>query len=145
MTFRYESDSFEKTEALGCAVAGHIKKGSLIALDGPLGAGKTAFIRGLARGLGYTGRVTSPTFSLVNEYLADNGEPTLFHFDLYRISREDLFDIGWYDCLESGVPCAVEWAEIAQDELPEDAVYVKITVTGESRREISITGLPEIR
>ena len=93
MRYKYYSDSCEKTEELGRITAAMLKKGSVVALSGELGAGKTAFIRGLARGLGYLGRVTSPTFSLVNEYLGDNGEPLLYHFDLYRIKSGDLLEI----------------------------------------------------
>jgi tRNA threonylcarbamoyladenosine biosynthesis protein TsaE len=143
MEYKYLSNSYEETERLGRAAAGHLKNG-IIALSGELGAGKTAFIRGIARGLGYTGRVTSPTFSLVNEYLSDDGRPLLYHFDLFRIKAEELMEIGWCDYIESGVPCAVEWAEIAGDELPPDAVRVEIGVLGENSREITIAGLDKI-
>lgn len=144
MTYTYLSDSYQKTEELGRAAARLLKKGALVALVGELGAGKTAFIRGLALGLGYSGRVTSPTFSLVNEYLSESGEPILYHFDLYRIKAEDLADIGWYDYVESGIPCAVEWADVAGSELPQDAVFVRIAALGENVRELTVSGLDKI-
>src|SRR5699024_1158231 len=100
----YLSNSEAETEALGEALAGRLTAGDVIAVSGDLGAGKTAFTRGLARGLGVTERVTSPTFTIVNEYLG--GRLPLFHFDLYRLSSaEELFDIGWEDYLDRGGVC----------------------------------------
>ena len=97
----------------------------MVAYRGGLGMGKTAFTRGLARGLGCRGRVTSPTFTIVNEY---EGPTPLFHFDMYRLSgSEDLFDIGWEDYLSRGGVCAVEWSEQVADALPEGTVYVTLT------------------
>ncbi len=106
-----ESHSESETEALGEALGRELRAGDVLALDGDLGAGKTAFTRGLARGLGYSGRVTSPTFTIVNEY--EGGRLPLFHFDLYRLtSPEELFDIGWEDYLERGGVCCVEWSRL---------------------------------
>ena len=106
-----ESHSESETEALGEALGRELRAGDVLALDGDLGAGKTAFTRGLARGLGYPGRVTSPTFTIVNEY--EGGRLPLFHFDLYRLtSPEELFDIGWEDYLERGGICCVEWSQL---------------------------------
>ena len=101
--------------------------------------GKTAFTRGLARGLGCTGRVTSPTFTIVNEY---SGTLPLFHFDMYRLDSSDaLFDIGWEDYLERGGVCAVEWSENVADALPEDALTVTIARgSGENDRIITVEG-----
>lgn len=100
----------EETEALGERLAGMLRPGQVVAYRGGLGAGKTAFTRGLARGLGVREPVTSPTYTIVNEYLS--GRLPLFHFDLYRLSSpEDLFDIGWEDYLARGGVCAVEWSE----------------------------------
>ena len=102
--------SERETEAVGEALAGSLTPGMLIAFTGDLGAGKTAFTRGLARGLGVTDRVTSPTFTIVNEY--EGGRLPLFHFDMYRLeSEEELFDIGWEDYLHRGGVCVVEWSE----------------------------------
>ena len=95
----YITHSPSETEAVGAALARVLKPGTVIAYRGDLGAGKTAFTRGLARGLGVTERVSSPTYTIVNEYLG--GKMPLFHFDMYRLGSEDeLFDIGWEDYLE---------------------------------------------
>ena len=114
------------------------RPGTVIAFRGDLGAGKTAFTRGLARGLGITDPVTSPTYTIVNEYLS--GRLPLFHFDMYRLrSAEELFDIGWDDYLERGGVCAVEWSENVEDAL-EDPIFVTIQKTGEDSRRIIIEG-----
>ncbi len=133
----YLTHSPEETEAVGEALAKQLKPDTVVALRGGLGMGKTAFTRGLARGLGYTGRVTSPTFTIVNEY---SGKTPLFHFDMYRLGSEDeLFDIGWDDYLCRGGVCAVEWSERMADLLPEDAVIVSIARgEGDSDRVITI-------
>ena len=103
------SHSESETEYAGERLAARLKPGDTVWLLGGLGAGKTAFTRGLARGLGYAGRVTSPTFTIVIEY---EGEMPLFHFDLYRLSGwDELLDIGWDDYLERGGVCAVEWGQ----------------------------------
>jgi tRNA threonylcarbamoyladenosine biosynthesis protein TsaE len=137
----YFSHTPEETEAVGETLARRLSPGRVVAYRGELGAGKTAFTRGLARGLGCTGRVTSPTFTIVNEY---EGKVPLFHFDLYRLSGPDeLYDIGWEDYLARGGVCAVEWSERLGDELPEDAVVVTISRWGEDpdARKITIEGV----
>jgi tRNA threonylcarbamoyladenosine biosynthesis protein TsaE len=112
--------------------------GAVVALYGGLGAGKTAFVRGLAAGLGGGADVASPTFTIVNEYPC--GIP-LFHFDLYRLDGGDeLFDIGWDDYLSRGGVCAVEWADKAPDVLPPDAVTVRLEMLGGDKRKIDISG-----
>ena len=134
----YQTNSPAETEAVGAALAAVLTPGTVIAYTGDLGAGKTAFTRGLARGLGCTDRVTSPTYTIVNEYLS--GRMPLFHFDMYRLaSSDDLFDIGWEDYLERGGVCAVEWSENVDDAM-ENAVYVTIHKTGEESRRIEIEG-----
>ena len=137
----YLSHSVAETEEIGAQLAAQLHKGSVVAYRGGLGMGKTAFTRGLAQGLGYTGRVTSPTFTVVNEYL---GTTPLFHFDMYRLDSEDeLFDIGWEDYLTRGGVCAVEWSENVADALPEGTFFVDITRgEGDSDRIITITGGP---
>ena len=138
MVFR--TKSAEQTEALGQKLGASLPAGSVGAFRGGLGMGKTAFTRGLARGLGCTGRVTSPTFTIVNEY---RGNIPLFHFDMYRLESSDaLFDIGWEDYLERGGVCAVEWSENVADAMPEGTVYVTIerAPEGENARIITITG-----
>ena len=134
----YETNSPAETEAVGAALAAVLTPGTIIAYTGDLGAGKTAFTRGLARGLGCADRVTSPTYTIVNEYLS--GRLPLFHFDMYRLaSSDDLFDIGWEDYLLRGGVCAVEWSENVADAM-EDVIYVKIEKTGEESRRITIEG-----
>ena len=112
----------------------------MVAFTGDLGAGKTAFTRGLARGLGVQERVTSPTFTIVNEYLG--GRLPLFHFDMYRLgSADELYDIGWEDYLARGGVCAVEWSENVSDALEPGAIRVDIRRgPEEDDRVITITG-----
>lgn len=132
------TNSPEQTEKVGQALGNVIKPGTVIAYRGDLGAGKTAFTRGLARGLGSTELVTSPTYTIVNEYLG--GRMPLFHFDMYRLaSSDDLWDIGWEDYLERGGVCAVEWSENVADAL-EDPVFITIEKLGEDSRRITIEG-----
>ena len=134
----YLTNSPRETEALGAALAETLTPGTVIAYLGDLGAGKTAFTRGLARGLGFTDMVTSPTYTIVNEYLG--GRLPLFHFDMYRLaSAEDLWDIGWDDYLDRGGVCAVEWSENVAEAL-EDPITVNIEKLGEESRRITITG-----
>lgn len=134
----FVSNSPDETEALGERLAQKLIPGSVIAYTGDLGAGKTAFTRGVARGLGVIENVTSPTYTIVNEYLS--GRLPLFHFDMYRLeTSEDLFDIGWEDYLSRGGVCAVEWSENVDDAL-EDAIYVRISRICDDKREITIEG-----
>lgn len=136
----YRTQSAAETEALGEKLAQQLQGGEVIAFTGDLGAGKTAFTRGLARGLGITDRVTSPTFTIVNEY--EGGRLPLFHFDMYRLSSSDeLYDIGWEDYLARGGVCAVEWSEIVEDALESDAIRVDIKNDGDDCRSITITGV----
>ena len=136
MTFTTTSPA--ETEAVGAALAKILTPGAILAYRGDLGAGKTAFTRGLAKGLGCTDMVTSPTYTIVNEYLS--GRLPLFHFDMYRLrSSDDLWDIGWDDYLDRGGVCAVEWSENVDDAM-ENAIFVTIEKTGEDSRCITIEG-----
>ena len=127
-----------ETEAIGAALGKILPAGTVLAYRGDLGAGKTAFTRGLARGLGCTDMVTSPTYTIVNEYVS--GRIPLFHFDMYRLaSADDLWDIGWEDYLERGGVCAVEWSENVEEAL-EGAVNITIEKLGEDARRITIEG-----
>ena len=135
---QYITNSPAETETIGAALGKIINPGTVIAYRGDLGAGKTAFTRGLAKGLGCREIVTSPTYTIVNEYLG--GRMPLFHFDMYRLrSSEDLFDIGWEDYLDRGGVCAVEWSENVDDAM-EDALYITIEKLGEDSRRITIEG-----
>ena len=136
----YMTNSPEETEALGSRLGLRLKPGAVVAFTGDLGAGKTAFTRGLARGLGIGQQVTSPTFTIVNEY--EGGRLPLFHFDMYRLgSSEELFDIGWEDYLARGGVCAVEWSENVADALEDGAIQVDIRRgDGDTQRRISISG-----
>ena len=136
MTFTTNSPA--ETEAVGAALGKVLMPGAVIAYRGDLGAGKTAFTRGLARGLGCKEQVTSPTYTIVNEYLS--GRIPLFHFDMYRLgSADDLWDIGWDDYLDRGGVCAVEWSENVAEAL-ENAITVTIEKTGDDTRCITIEG-----
>lgn len=135
----YLSHSPEETEHIGEMLGRRLRPGTVVAYRGGLGMGKTAFTRGLARGLGCAGRVTSPTFTIVNEY---DGATPLFHFDMYRLgSSDELFDIGWEGYLTRGGVCAVEWSERVDDAMPADTLWVDIARgTDESDRIITISG-----
>ncbi|MBQ8833297.1 MAG: tRNA (adenosine(37)-N6)-threonylcarbamoyltransferase complex ATPase subunit type 1 TsaE [Oscillospiraceae bacterium] len=134
----YTTHSPAETEAIGAALGKILSPGTVLAYRGDLGAGKTAFTRGLARGLGCREIVTSPTYTIVNEYLG--GRLPLFHFDMYRLrSSDDLWDIGWEDYLDRGGICAVEWSENVDDAM-EDAIYITIEKLGEDTRRITIEG-----
>ena len=134
----YLSHNEQETEALGQRLAAALSPGAVVAYRGGLGMGKTAFTRGLAKGLGYSGRVTSPTFTIVNEY--EGGRLPLFHFDMYRLEDDDaLFDIGWEDYLDRGGICAVEWSEQVARAMPADTVYVTIARRPEDDRWRTIT------
>ena len=136
---QFITNSPAETEVLGAALGKILKPGTVIAYRGDLGAGKTAFTRGLALGLGYTDPVTSPTYTVCNEYLG--GRLPLFHFDMYRLrSSDDLWDIGWEDYLDRNGVCAVEWSENVDDAM-ENAIYVTIEKTGEDSRRITIEGV----
>ena len=115
----------EETRALGARLARLLQPGAVVAFTGDLGAGKTAFISGMAQGLDIPERVTSPTFTIVNEY--EGGRLPLFHFDMYRLgSADELFHIGWEDYLARGGVCAVEWSENVAEAIEDDAVRVDI-------------------
>ncbi len=134
----FVTHSPEETEAVGDALGKTLSPGTVIAYRGGLGAGKTAFTRGLARGLNCRETVTSPTYTIVNEYLG--GRIPLFHFDMYLLkSSEDLWDIGWEDYLDRGGVCAVEWSENVADAMA-GAVTVFITRLDDNTRNIQIEG-----
>ena len=134
----YMTNAPEETEALGEKLGKLLRPGTVLAYLGDLGAGKTAFTRGLARGLGCRETVTSPTYTIVNEYLG--GRLPLFHFDMYRLtSSDDLWDIGWEDYLDRQGVCAVEWSENVPEAM-HGALTVRIEKLGDSVRRITING-----
>lgn len=127
-----ERETIREGEKLGAS----LMPGAVVALYGGLGAGKTAFTRGLAAGLGICGSVSSPTFTIVNEY---PGDIPLFHFDMYRLENEkELFDIGWDEYLDRGGVCAVEWSEKVPGAFPPETITVRIESTGEESRRIEV-------
>ncbi len=135
----HHTTSPEETEALAEGLGQRLEAGAVLAFTGDLGAGKTAFTRGLARGLGISQQVTSPTFTIVNEYLG--GRLPLFHFDMYRLgSSDELFDIGWEDYLARGGVCSVEWSENVTDALEQGYIAIDIRRGEEdNHRTITIT------
>ncbi len=137
----FVTHSREETEALGERLASALTEGRVVAFTGDLGAGKTAFVSGMARALGVEERVTSPTFTIVNEY--EGGRLPLFHFDMYRLdSADELFHIGWEDYLARGGICAVEWSENVAEAIEDDAIRVSIVRgDGDDDRVIDIEGV----
>ena len=134
----YISHSEQDTEDLGARLSKQLPGGAVVAMYGDLGAGKTAFVRGMARGMGLNCRVSSPTFTIVNEYLGDR---ELIHFDMYRLSGADeLFDIGWEDYLARGAVCAVEWSENVEGAFFGDEIRVTIEKLSDTERKITIEG-----
>lgn len=133
----YESKSREETVTIGEKLAEKLNGGQVVAFRGDLGSGKTCFTSGIAKGLGYEGDVTSPTFALINEYIG--GKIPLYHFDMYRISSwDELYSSGFYEYIESGGIVAAEWSENIENALPENTVYVEFETTGENSRRIKI-------
>ncbi|MGI5893065.1 MAG: tRNA (adenosine(37)-N6)-threonylcarbamoyltransferase complex ATPase subunit type 1 TsaE [Candidatus Merdivicinus sp.] len=128
-----------ETENFAASIAPKLNPGTVLAFRGGLGAGKTTFTRGLARGLGSHSDVSSPTFALVHEY---EGTIPLYHFDMYRISSfDDLYSTGFFDYLESGGILAIEWSENIEEALPENTIFVSIIPDGDSRT-ITLEGGP---
>ena len=137
--YKYISDSPEETEELGARLAKKLSGGEVVAFKGGLGMGKTCFTRGLAKGLGFNGAVTSPTFALINEYIG--GRLPLYHFDMYRISGwDDLYSTGFFEYLEEGGVIAAEWSENIENALPDKTVTVSFKRIDDNTREILISG-----
>lgn len=136
---RFVSKSAKSTEELGSRIAGVLKGKEMIAMFGDLGAGKTAFTRGLCEGLGIDEGVSSPTFAIVNVY---SGRYPVYHFDMYRIKDvDDLFATGFYDYIGTGITI-IEWSENIESELESDCIRIRITKTdNEDERIFEIEGL----
>ena len=138
----FVSHSEDDTLALGTELGKKLRPGDIVAMYGDLGSGKTRLVAGIARGMGIGARVSSPTFTVVNEY---EGAVPLFHFDMYRLgSAEELFEIGWEDYLGRGGVCCVEWSENVEEAFPEDTIRVVFRKTSDNDREITVTGGPEL-
>lgn len=137
------SKSTAETIDIGNRLGKSITSGGVIAFYGDLGAGKTHFVSGLAKGLGYIGETYSPTFSLINEYIG--GKIPLYHFDMYRVTGwEDLYSTGFFDYLDMGGLLAVEWSENIEAALPENTIRITITVIDETSRKIEIEGIDDL-
>jgi tRNA threonylcarbamoyladenosine biosynthesis protein TsaE len=133
------SHSPAETENFAEKLANSLTGGEIIAFKGPMGMGKTCFTRGLARGLGFNGQVTSPTFAIVNEYLG--GRLSLYHFDMYRIEGwEDLYSCGYFDYMETGGVIAAEWSENIEGALDGDVITVTLDKIDDNTRKITVEG-----
>ena len=136
------TSSPDETEALGEKIAQELSGGEVIALFGGMGMGKTAFTRGLARGLGIQDGVSSPTFALVHEY---HGRLDVYHFDMFRVTGwDDLYSTGFFDYLENGGVLVIEWSENIEGALPQDAIRIEIQQgTRENERIFHIEGMKQ--
>ena len=130
-----------ETEKVGEKFAEKLKGNEIIALYGGMGAGKTAFVRGLSRGLGVEDGVSSPTFAIVHEYI---GKYNVYHFDMYRVdSWDDLYSTGFFDYINNGV-LVIEWSENIESAIPDSSIKITITADNENERTILIEGIDEI-
>ncbi len=135
----YTTHSADETIALGEKIGKKLSKGDVIAFKGDLGAGKTTITRGISIGLGLGDNVTSPTFSLVNEYRGK--EKSLIHFDMYRITNSDDVELtGFWDYIEEGCILAVEWSENISDVIPKNSIIISFKRIDDNTREIEILG-----
>ena len=139
---RILTQSPEETEKLGERVSAVLRGGEVLALFGPMGMGKTAFTRGIAKGLGVKEGVSSPTFALVHEYA---GRIPIYHFDMFRVtSWDDLYSTGFFDYLETEGILVIEWSENIENALPAGTITVSFEQTGENERVINIDGADDI-
>ena len=137
----YHSNSAEETEQIAEDFAKELRSGDVIAYRGPMGAGNTAFTRGLARGLGLEDHVSSPTFALVHQY--GSGASALYHFDMYRVDGfDDLYSTGFFDYLDFGGILAIEWSENIENALPPETIFVTLNKdeNDPDKREIIVEG-----
>ena len=138
------SNSAEETFAIGQKIAGGLASGSVVAIQGTLGGGKTQLAKGIAFGLGITENLTSPTYTIVNEYSLQrtNEDVVFYHIDVYRLEgQKDFEDIGGDEILNSNGICVIEWSERILNLLPPDCINVSIEITGDTSRMIQITGI----
>jgi tRNA threonylcarbamoyladenosine biosynthesis protein TsaE len=138
VTLVVDSATHAETQALGERLGRALVAGDVVALVGELGAGKTSFVQGLARGLGITGRVASPSFTIVNEHA---GRVPLYHVDFYRLEDADeLANIGFEEYFSLGGVVVVEWADRFPRALPAERLDVRIEITGEGTRRLHVSG-----
>jgi len=136
------SNSCEETILAGKNTASFLCGGSIVALSGTLGSGKTYFVKGIAAGLGVEDNITSPTYNIINEYYLKEKDITFYHIDVYRLEGgRDFEDISGYEIIQSGGICVIEWSERIRSYLPKEIISVNIEITGENTRLIKITGL----
>lgn len=134
---QWETRSEKETEKAGAELASHLRPGDVVALYGGLGMGKTAFVRGMAEGMGLSAEVSSPTFALVHDY---GGTPPLIHFDMYRVHGwEDVYTTGFFDYIGQGAILAVEWSENIEAALPPGTIRVRFEALSETERRITVT------
>jgi len=142
------SNSPEETVALGKKIANFLASGSIVALEGCLGSGKTCLTKGIALGLGITENITSPTYTIINEYQINNDlsrSPTLFHIDAYRLNCDkDFEDIGGDEIINGGGISIIEWSERIQKSIPENSIIISIEITNPNSRTIKIKGLDSL-
>ena len=137
----FKTNNADETEELGLRIGKSLKGGEVIAMEGDLGAGKTTMTKSLAKGLGIDEHVTSPTFTIVNEY---EGRLKLFHFDVYRIGDiEEMYDLGFEEYIYSGGVCIIEWSNLIEEILPADRINIEILYLDEGKREVIISGSGE--
>lgn len=130
-------NSLEDIDEAARTFAANMGSSKVFAFYGSMGAGKTTFIKALCRQMGVDDVITSPTFSIVNEYHRTGGSGVIYHFDFYRIKRlDEVYDMGYEEYFYSGSPCFIEWPELIEDLLPEDAVKVTIGETGGGARTV---------
>ena len=143
MNWELVSNSPQETYDLGRLIAKNLKDGDVAALSGTLGSGKTSLVKGIANGLGIEENITSPTYTIINEYRKnDSNSPPLYHIDVYRLSGDkDFEDIGGVEILNSEGISLVEWSERIPKSLPNNAISISIEITGHSSRLIKINGL----
>ena len=138
------SNSPEETAAIGEKISSHLFSGSVTALRGTLGSGKTCLTKGIALGLGIKENLTSPTYTIINEY-ANEGFPPLYHIDAYRLNGEkDFEDIGGLEIINSGGICVIEWSERVPDSLPDNTIFISLEITGIDSRKIYIKGIDSL-
>lgn len=138
MSTEFVTHSAAETVEVGNKIGSRLRGGDIIAFRGGLGAGKTTITHGIAMGMGLRDDVSSPTFALVNEYIG--ARLSLCHFDMYRITADELESIGFYDYLTEDRVIAIEWSENISDELPDGVITIEIERLGEDERKITVTG-----